>query len=116
MSREAEIHINVKLDEQNFPEEISWSADDVSGSQQKAEAMLLSMWDKKERNTLAIDLWTREMVVEDMNILYFQIFQKMADTYYKATNNADAANIIKEFSLEFGKKLDLIKNNDSSQG
>ena len=70
--------------------------------------MMISLWDKDERITMGIDLWTKEMLIEDMNIHFYQIFTKMADTYLKATSNNEAAKMIHEFSSEFAKKLEIL--------
>jgi hypothetical protein len=49
------------------------------------------------------------MLVDDMNIHFFQIFNKISDTYLRATGNNEIAQIIRNFSSEFAAKLDLLK-------
>ena len=44
------------------------------------------------------------MMVDDMNVHFYQIFQKMADTYLRSTSNNDISKMIKDFAEDFGKK------------
>jgi gliding motility-associated protein GldC len=99
------INIQVDLDEEKMPEVIEWNAPDggVDGLQ-KAKAMLLGLWDGDEKSALRIDLWTRKMMVDEMNDFFYQSFFGMADTYLRATKNADLAAEIKAFAKDFLKK------------
>jgi len=69
--------------------------------------MMLSLWDKNEKMTYSIDLWTKDMTVEDMQIHLHQMLLKMADTFSRATNNPDAAQMIKKFSQDFENKIGI---------
>jgi gliding motility-associated protein GldC len=110
MSKTSEIKLTVRLDNNRVPEKIEWEATDsgVKGKKE-AESLILSLWDKKEKLTLGIDLWTKELLVDDMNIHFHQILLKLADTYRRATKNNEAADMIENFSAEFAKKLELNK-------
>lgn len=106
MSREAEINIKVKLGDDNVPEEIQWEASESETDQVKnCEAMLLSMWDKNEKNSLNIDLWTKKMEIPEMNAFYFYTMMKMADTYERATNNQELAKKIREYANDFADSV-----------
>jgi len=39
---------------------------------QNASAFLLSIWNPEEKNTMKIDLWTREMTIEEMKQFFHQ--------------------------------------------
>ena len=104
-TRKSDIQISVRLDAQNLPEAIEWRADDSpEGGPQAAKAMLLALWDAEARNALRIDLWTKEMTVDDMNDFFFQTFLTLADTYKNATNNKEIMADIKIFAREFAEK------------
>lgn len=110
MAREAEIKLRIKLDEKNFPAEINWQATDSGFNGEKpTEAMLLSLWDGENKNTLSIDLWTNKMLVDDMSFHFYQTFLKMADTYQSASNNEEAGEMIRQFAYKFAEKLELAK-------
>jgi len=108
MSKKSEIKITVDLDEKSNPEKIEWEATDSGFEGKKpARTLLLSLWDEKENVTLGIDLWTKEMTVNDMNMHFHQVLLKMADTFERSTRNKEAASMIRNFGSEFAKKLEL---------
>ena len=85
--------------------DIRWQADDApEPGEQQAKAMLLALWDAEARNALRIDLWTKEMTVQDMNDFFFQTFLTLADTYQRATGDADMMAEIKIFAREFAQR------------
>jgi gliding motility-associated protein GldC len=110
MSRNAEIKLTVDLDDENLPTRIEWEASEADESGPRpCQSMMLSLWDSEKKTTVAIDLWTRETTVEDMNLHFYQVFHKMADTYLRATRNTDISNLIHEFGDGFGDNLGLEK-------
>ncbi len=111
MDRTSEIKFTIQLDDKKIPKKIEWEATDAGfEGKRECESIMLSLWDKEEKITMAIDLWTKDLIVEDMNIHFYQIFSKMADTYLRATNNNEVAQMIESFSKDFAGKLNLLKN------
>ena len=116
MSRTAEIKLNVDLDGDNLPTRIEWEASEAQGAgPSPSESMLLSLWDSENKTMVAIDLWTKDMSVEDMNLFYYQVIHKMADSYMRATQNTDVADLIHAFGDEFGAYLGLLKKGDAPE-
>lgn len=105
MTRKSNINILVELGEDKMPEKIEWNAPDggIDGLQE-AKAILLGLWDGQEKSALRIDLWTKKMMVDEMNDFYYQTLYGMADTFARATKNTDLANEMKEFANSFLKK------------
>jgi len=108
MSRTAEIKVTIDLDGDNLPTRIEWQA---SESQEdgpvQCQSVMLSLWDSDNKTTAAIDLWTKDTTIDDMNLHFYQLFHKMADTYLRATKNSDVAELIHDFGNGFGKTLGL---------
>ncbi len=103
---ESNININVQLDADKVPQQISWTASASSAdSIQKAKAMLLAFWDGADKTALKIDLWTKDMMTDEMADFYYQAFVTMADTFERATRRADLASEIKKFAKEFHQKF-----------
>ena len=71
------------------------------------QTVMLSLWDSDNNTTASIDLWTKEITIDDMNLHFHQMLHKMADTYLRATNNPDMAKEIHSFADGFGSKLGL---------
>ncbi|MBT8080032.1 MAG: hypothetical protein KJO31_15750 [Gammaproteobacteria bacterium] len=108
MSRTAEIHLTVNLDEDDLPVHIEWQASEAQGNgPMPCQSMMLSLWDAESKTTAAIDLWTKDTTIDDMNLHFYQVLHKMADTYLRATRNADVAEKIHEFGDSFGSTLGL---------
>lgn len=105
MNKTADIHVRVERDPRDDIKSIRWSATDAPmPGPQDAKAMILALWDAEARNSLRIDLWTKEMTVEDMNDFLFQTLLTLADTYRNATNNDEIMSDIKHFAREFAEK------------
>jgi gliding motility-associated protein GldC len=106
--RTAEIKLIVELDADSLPRSILWEASDALHDGPAAcQSMMLSVWDNESKTTAAIDLWTKDATIADMNLYFCQVFHKMADTYLRATNNAEAADMIHEFGNRFATTLGL---------
>jgi len=102
---ESSIEIKVSLDEQKMPSAILWSAPDKSPENtRKAKAFLLSLWDGTDKTALRIDLWTKDMMIDEMEDFYFQTLMGMADTYQRATRHEDLAAELKQFAKTFYQK------------
>lgn len=100
----SDINLTVYQDN-NAVERIEWKADDsAEGGLKDANAMILALWDPKSRQSLRIDLWTKEMTIPDMNDFFYQTLLTMADTYEKATSNKGLMSDIKIFAREFADK------------
>ena len=100
------ITIDVNMNENRIPASISWNASD-SGKQnsQKAKAMMLSFWDGAEKAALRIDLWTQDMMVDEMADFFYQTLMTMADTYGRATNYKEQVEEMKNFAKDFYSKF-----------
>ncbi len=108
MSRTAEINVTVELDGDNLPTSIQWQATEGQGDgPMPCQTMLLSLWDSEQKTAAAIDLWTKDMTIDDMNMHFYQVFHKLAETYLRATKNAAVAQRIHEFGEGFGEALGL---------
>lgn len=100
------IKIDVLLDPDKIPEQISWSASDSNANMaQKAKAMCIAFWDGADKTAMRIDLWTKDMMVDEMADFYFQMFSTMADTFERSTQQKELSLEIKNFAKNFKKKF-----------
>lgn len=106
----SEINIKVELSEEKVPVAITWSATDSTANKpQQSKAFLLSLWDSHYKESLRIDLWTKDMLLEDMNTFFFETLMGLAETYNRASQDAALAERLKNFALEFGEAVQVIK-------
>ena len=103
----SEIRLKVELDENRVPEKLTWSAEDGGINNEEAKAMLLSVWDSKNQESLKIDLWTKDMPVDEMKVFFHQTLVAMSNTFMKATQEEKMTATMKEFCDYFAEKLDL---------
>ncbi|MEO9023110.1 MAG: gliding motility protein GldC [Ginsengibacter sp.] len=112
---ESNININVQLDPEKVPQQITWSASGSSAdAPQNAKAMFLAFWDGVDKSALKIDLWTKDMMTDEMADFYFQVFVTMADTFQRATKHSDLAEGIKRFAEDFHKKFEEIVEKENA--
>lgn len=102
--RKTQITIDVELDENHIPENITWNAEDGGIQKQDTKAFMISVWDEKAKEALRIDLWTKEMPVDQMKMFMHQIFVSMGSTYQRATGEDDVAEWIEQMAEEFAIK------------
>jgi gliding motility-associated protein GldC len=104
------ITIDVELDKDKVPEKISWKASDTTvDNAQAAKAMMIAFWDSADKSALRIDLWTKEMMVDEMADFFYQTLMSMADTYDRATHQHELVNDMKEFAKTFYQKFRAIQ-------
>ncbi len=106
---QSKIELNVELDENRVPEKLKWSAQDGGITNEEAKAVMLSVWDNNAKTTLTIDLWTKDMPLDEMKLFFHQTLVTMSDTYLRATQDAKMTATMKDFCDYFADKLDLKK-------
>lgn len=104
------IKIDVLLDPDKVPQQISWTASDSTADMaQKAKAMCIAFWDGADRSAMRIDLWTKDMMVDEMAEFYYQMMITMADTFKRATQQQELTDDLKKFAKEFYDKFRAIQ-------
>jgi gliding motility-associated protein GldC len=100
------IFIDVVLDDNKVPETITWKASEsTADAVQKAKAMMIAFWDSADKSALRIDLWTKDMMVDEMADFFYQTLMTMADTYNRATKQQELTDDMKKFAKDFYNKF-----------
>jgi gliding motility-associated protein GldC len=105
----SEVKFNIGLDENKIPEDISWYAQDGGIINESSKAVMISVWDHKKKDTLRMDLWTKDMPVDEMKQFYHQTLVSMADSFERATDDQKMSATMRDFCDYFAEKLDLKK-------
>jgi gliding motility-associated protein GldC len=104
--RKSSINIDVLLGEDRVPEQINWNATDTTAeAAHTAKAMMLAFWDGADKTAMRIDLWTKDMMVDEMADFFYQTYMTMAETYHRATQDQDLVNDMKQFAKDFYSKF-----------
>ncbi len=104
----SEINFKVTLDENNLPLSINWEAEGMNESG-ASKGLFIALWDSAEKNTLKIDLWTKDMLADEMKIFFHQTLLSMADTLKRSTGEEAIAEDLKDFCAHFADKMNLLK-------
>jgi len=103
------ISIDVHTDENKRCEQLVWSAQDGAVKDRPAKAMFLGMWDDTDGMAMRIDLWTKDMQVDEMQHFVCQTLLTLADSYEQATSDTRHATAIRGFTRELAERLGVLK-------
>lgn len=107
--KNSSIQFNIQLDDNNVPEKIEWDANDKpEGGLTKTKAISISVWDDDQKNTLRIDLWTKDMPVDDMKRFYIESIGGMAQSVLRATGDEFMA---REMDALCDKLVEYVRKN-----
>src|SRR5438309_11190066 len=104
----SEIKFKVTVDDSHLPVNIEWEAKEA-GEKSESKSVMIALWDAKENNTMRIDLWTKEMSIDEMKKFYVQNILTLTDTYLKATADEQTSALVKDFFAEVGKKIGVLQ-------
>lgn len=106
----SQINIEVGLDKDKLPIRLAWKATegDTDRPAEECKAFLLSIFDRQNKDTLRIDLWTNDMQVMEMDRFFYQTLRSLADTYFRATQNQQMATEMQKFVQYFGEQTEVL--------
>ncbi|MCB0569070.1 MAG: gliding motility protein GldC [Phaeodactylibacter sp.] len=109
-TKKSKIELMIVLGEDGIPARITWIApgNPNGPGEQECKAMMLSVFDRESKDTLKIDLWTKDMQVAEMDRFVYQTLRALADTYQRATQNTSMANDLQRFALYFGEQAEIV--------
>jgi gliding motility-associated protein GldC len=91
--KKSTINFTVQLDNNNVPDKIFWDATDKPDPElSETKSITLALWDHTQKNTLRIDLWTKDMPVEEMKKFYIDCIGGLAQSILTATGDEVMAN------------------------
>ena len=108
ITKTSKIEINVGLNENHLPIAMKWSADDGGVENASAKAMLLSLWDPTSSNTMKIDLWTKDMSVEEMKQFFHQTLLTLSESFERATGEHNISEDLRDYCQHFADKMNIL--------
>ena len=106
--RTSKIEVAVGLNENNLPVKMKWSAEDGGMENAPAKAMLLSLWDPTNNNTMKMDLWTKDMSVEEMKQFFHQTLLTLSDSFERATGEHNICEDLRDYCYHFADKMNIL--------
>jgi len=84
----SDIIFKIELDEKNIPEKIVWTASDKGkGNPDTTNAIAIAIWDGVKKNTMRIDLWTKDMPVDEMKRFHIDCIGGLAQSLLNSTGD-----------------------------
>ena len=106
--KKAEIKLTIDMDENNVPDSIMWeSTDSQTKEALPVKSMMLALWDHNYKNTLRIDLWTKDMPVDDMKRFFYETLQTMGDSFLRATGEKNIIEDLRDYCDHFAEKMQI---------
>ncbi len=112
--KKAEIKLQIELDEQNVPEQINWSSSDGESTDElPAKAMFLALWDSQYKNSMRIDLWTKDMPYDEMKRFFYETLQTLGDTFIRSAGGDPMADKVigdlRDYCAHFAEKMEVLE-------
>lgn len=102
-----EINFKIELDQNNIPDKIYWEATDKPDSLSETKSISVALWDHTQKNTLRIDLWTKDMPVNEMKRFYIDCIGGLAQSALTATGDEFIA---KEMNALCERLINYVRN------
>jgi gliding motility-associated protein GldC len=91
--KKSTINFTIHLDQNNMPEKILWDATDKpEAGLTETKSISINLWDHIQKNTLRIDLWAKDMPVEEMKRFYIDCLGGLAQSMLSSTGDEVMAN------------------------
>ena len=103
-----EIKLKIDLDDTTLPDRHQWDTTDAENKEAlPVKSMLLALWDHNYKNTLRIDLWTKDMAVDDMKRFFYETLQTMGDSFLRATGETNIVEDLRDYCAHFADKMEI---------
>lgn len=112
--KKAEIKLQIELDETNVPNTIIWSSNDGESSDElPAKAMFLALWDSAYKNSMRIDLWTKDMPYDEMKRFFYETLQTLGDSFLRSSGGDPMAEKViadlRDYCAHFADKMEVLE-------
>lgn len=105
----SKLTFDLELDENNVPKNIVMNSTDKQAVNINLKSLMIAGWDAKTKETLRVDLWTKDMMVNEMFIMYHQTLMSMANTLEKSTGHDKLAGALKDYCEFFAEQTKIIE-------
>ena len=109
MSKE-KLTFDLELDENNMPKKIIMNSSDSQAKDVSLKAVMIAAWDEKTNETLIVPLWKKDMMVNEMFIMYHQTLMSMANTLSKSTGQDKLAGALRDYCKFFAEETKIIES------
>ena len=106
----SKLTFDLELDDNNVPKKIIMNSSDNQANDVLLKSVIIAAWDEKTKETLRVDLWTKDMMVNEMFIMYHQTLMSMANTLSKSTGQDKLAGALRDYCDFFAQETKIIQS------
>ena len=106
--KKSRLEFNIELDVNQVPEKITMDSSDSQIDELEIKSLMVSAWDSKKRESLTIDLWTKDMMINDMYIMYHQTLHSMASSLERSTGHNKLADALRDYCDFFAEQTNIL--------
>ena len=107
--KENRLEFDVILDKDKNPVKIVMNSSDQQAVDVSLKSLFISAFDQKKNNTLTLDLWTKDMLVNEMYVMFHQTLLSMSDTLESSTGHDKLSGALKDYCAFFAEQTEIIK-------
>ena len=104
----SKLTFDLELDDNNVPKKIIMNSSDNQAKNVLLKSLMIAAWDQKTKETLIVPLWTKDMMVNEMFIMYHQTLMSMANTLSKSTDQDKLAGALRDYCKFFAEETKII--------
>ena len=101
------LRFEIELDENHLPVNIEMISSDGAANEKNIKTLMISAWAAQAKETLRIDLWTKDMPVNDMFIMYHQTMMGMAASLEKSTGRDKLSSALRDYCEFFAEQTNI---------
>ena len=105
---DSKLTFDLELDENNVPKKIKMNSSDNQAVNVLLKSLMIFGWDSKKKETLRAELWTKDMMVNEMYIMYHQTLMSMANNLSKSTGHEKLAGALRDYCEFFAEQTKII--------
>ena len=106
----SKLTFDLELDDNNVPKKIIMNSSDNQAEDVLLKSLMIAAWDQKTKETLIVPLWTKDMLVNEMFIMYHQTLMSMANTLSKSTGEDKLAGALRDYCKFFAEETKIIES------
>jgi gliding motility-associated protein GldC len=103
----SEINFTVELDENRIPDKIFWDAtENPNEGINETKAISVGVWDQYHKGLLGINLWTKDMPVDEMNHFVVDLIGNLAQMVSDSTQDPVIIETLQSAGQKIAKHLE----------
>ncbi|MBT7619570.1 MAG: gliding motility protein GldC [Flavobacteriales bacterium] len=106
----SKLTFDLELDDNNVPKKIIMNSSDNQAEDVLLKSLMIAAWDQKTKETLIVPLWTKDMMVNEMFIMFHQTLMSMANTLSKSTGQDKLAGALRDYCEFFAQETKIIES------